>query len=424
MIYARVGDILLSARESVPDLPGVLPAPLQSDLSFAGSAGGTLPPAVYYLKATYSTYWGETRPGPETTVTLSGLDNGITLNPASCPYLSVVSAINVYLGQTSGGEVQKYVFPVTLGSGGPYIVTGSGFIFSTPPQGNSAFVLDSGGPVASASQIFRWFSDALNSIATANGGIPDVTGFQTTGGQANYQMPGDWKSFDAGWYDGYPQYLGSGSLVYRHNTIMSIGGMLSYTQVADTVVVEVFPQPVRTGGQTTTNAATSANANQVTTNGLTGFVLPFGLASLSNPATGAYEIVSYTSVGNNLANLIRGLGGTSPQAWPAGTTVTELNVYMSGMRQAQQYDIGGAATTVRIPSEWVPLMHTYILARYRRIEQNEEDTKTLMEQFSAGLKSATKKKAILGERQIQPQDETMVDVFPGLSRTFGGLIIP
>jgi len=418
-----VGDVLLSAREAVPDLPGVIPAPGANDLIFnqTAGAGNPLPVGNYFLVATYVNLRGETSPGPETQIQVT-LGNAILVSLTQLNQTTLqLAAINIYMGQSSGGEVQQFTFPAPLA--GPYTIgSNTPFTIVTPPMGNSAFLLDSGGPVASASQIFRWLTDALNRLSGLNGGIPDFSGFGTQVGKANYQVPGDWQSMNDAWYDGYPLMMGSSSLVFRHNTITALSGMMSFTQVADTLVVELFAQANRTAGIGSLSVAMNQLSAVAQTAGFTGWVLPFGLAMLGSPPI--YEIVSYTMQGNNLVSLVRGLGGTNAQTWQAGTPVSELNCMFKGLRAPQLYAPGMAANTLRLPSSWIPLMHLYLLARYRRIEQQEQEAAQLMQQFEAGAKEATKKKPVLGDRQIQPQDSVGVEIFPLLSRDFGGGIIP
>lgn len=422
-----VGDILLSAREAVPDLPGTLPAPAnQTEIHLAAStiAGGQLNLGgftTFYLVITYTTAWGETSPGPEIVITLAAGQNGILANPAPSPYTNVASGFNVYVGSASGAQVQCYSFQMASGENGIAAVPGT-FTFATPPTGNSAFLLDSSGPVAGAQQLFRWFSDALHALANANGGIPDAAGFATIIGRQNYAVAGDWKSIDGAWYDGYPINLGSSKTVYRHNRLNGTVSQISYTQVADTLICELFPQAIRTAGATALSGAIAATDLVAPTVGLGGFVLPLGLAMLGAPPN--YEVVSYAGTGNGLQQLVRGLGGTNAQAWPGGTGVTELNCMITGMRAPQLYTVGQAANTIRIPSEWTPYMHLYLLARYRAIEQQAQEASSLMKEFDGYLKASSRRKPIVGERQIIPQDDLGLDVRQGLSRTFGGVLIP
>lgn len=424
-----VGDILLSAREAVPDLPGVLPAPASAGeihAAAATNAGGLLTAnATYYFVCTYSTPWGETMPGPEQSITLAGGQNSLSFNPAPSPYLYILpwasASFNVYLGLGTGAEVQRYSFPLEGIENIVANIAGT-YVFATPPQGNSAFLLDSGGPVASAQQLFRWLTDALRALSGANGGLPDVSGFATVVSKQNYQVPGEWRSLDNLWYDGYPMDAGSSTGVFRRNVLNGICEQLSYVQVADNLVVEVYPQPQRTAGATTTTAALSTTATTVTTNGAGGFVLPLGLAMLGTPP--AYEIVSYSGMLPGLANLIRGLGGTNAQSWPSGTAVTELNVYFTGLRSPQLYTVGQAANSIRIPLEWTPKIHLYLLARYREIEQQRSEAKDLTQEFETYLKSLSRRKPIVGDRQIVPLSDQGLDVRPGLSSTFGGILIP
>lgn len=416
-----VGDVLLSAREAVPDLPGVLPAP-GTEITFAAVADAVtpLPAGTYYLKTTYVNPWGETSASAEISVAVAA-NQSLQMTVAQNPVIKLLSAINVYLGTSAGNEIQQYAW--TSPAAATFAINSSLTPTpATPPLGNSAFLLDSGGPVAGAGQLFRWLSDALNRIGGLNGGIPDQSGLATITGQANYTVLGDWQKLENGWFDGYPLFMGSSGLVFRHNTITALTGMCNFTKVADQLVVELFAQPDRTAGTGQLSGAMTLAATSAVTGGLSGWVLPFGLAMLGT--AGNFEIVSYTLNGNTLGSLIRGLGGTNPQAWPNGTPVTELNFHFTGLRAPQLYTPGMAYNTLRVPSTWVPLLHEYLLARYRRIEQQEDEATKLIQQFEVGIREATKKKPTAGDRQIQPQEQVAADIYPLLSRTFGGGIIP
>lgn len=421
-----VGDVIMSAREACPDLPGTLPAPGPEIVFFPQAGANPLPPGAYYLQATYGNLWGETTPGPEVQLTVvSGQTIFVLIG--SSRFLNAITFINVYVGSTAGGEIQQYNFtgPFTTSST-LQITSASTLDIVTPPQGNSAFLPDSGGPVASASQVFRWLQDALNRLSSLNGGIPDFGGFATVNGQSQFTVPGDWQTINDAWYDGYPMFVGSSSLVFRRNTIPALSGMVSQSQVADTLVVELFAQPIRTAGWGTLSVAIDQTTNFAQAANLTGWVLPFGLLMFGNPAArpANFEIAAYTGQGSNFANMVRGLGGTNAQAWPMGTLVSELNVMWKGLRAAQLYSPGMASWTLRLPSSWVPLMHMYLLGRYRQIEQNQSEADGLFKAFEAGAAQATKKKPAVGDRQIQPLDNVAVDVYPLLSRTFGGGIVP
>lgn len=427
-----VGDVILSAREAVPDLPGVLPSPLT-----VNTGGGELnisvfsdpygfPPGAYFLVATYVSLWGETSPGAEIAAGPMGSNTlGFTIT-FNIPYGAAVSAVNVYIGTAAGAEARQYTIAGPFAAGQQFTIdVNTPFATVAPPLGNSAFLPDSGGAVASTSQVYRWLNDALNHLSGLNGGIPDMCGFQTQIGKANYVMPGDWQTLSDAWYDGYPLHMGSSSLVFRRNGINALSGMMSFTQVADTLVVELFAQPNRSAGYGILANPMGITDTALTTQGLQGWLLPFGLAQIGAGGAFPYEIVAYTTSGAQLINLVRGLGGTNAQAWPANTTpVYELNCMFKGLRAAQLYAPGQAMNTLRLPSSWVPLMHQYLLSRYRQIEQQQQEADSLLKMFQAGAKEATKKKPAVGDRQIQPQDYTSVDVYPLLSKEFGGGLIP
>ena len=349
----------------------------------------------------------------------SAVPIGFVIHVNSTPYGTLVQSINIYVGNTSGLEAWQFNLPGPFTVGQQFTITAAAppLIPVAVPLGNSAFLPDSGGTVASASQVYRWLNDALNHLSGLNGGIPDMSGFATQVGKANYVMPGDWQTLSDAWYDGYPLMLGSSSLVFRRNTINALSGMMSYTQVADTLVIELFAQPNRTPGTGVLSLAMGINDTALITSGLNGWLLPFGLAQIGAGGAFPSEIVAYTASGNNLVSLVRGLGGTNAQAWPANTTpVYELNCMFKGLRAPQLYQPGMAMNTIRLPSPWVPLMHKYVLGRYRQIEQQQEESDKLLQQFQAGAKEATKKKPAVGDRQIQPQDNVGVEVYPLLSK--------
>ena len=421
-----VGDVILSAREAVPDLPGVLNPP-GAEIAITAS-GGSLGP--FYAMATYVNPWGETPPGPEVGP-LNVAPGGSIVITVSGFYLAYITALNVYVGGAAGAEVSQFNFsgPFTSGQQLFIPIPSTPAALATPPEGNSAFLPDSGGYVASASQVYRWLTDALNRLSGLNGGVPDMGGFATQTGKANYQVPGDWQTLNDGWYDGYPLFMGSSSLAYRHNVVTSLSGMMSYTQVADTLIVELFAQPIRTAGFASLSVAMQPNSVAAVTANMSGWVLPIGLAQIGSGLYGGssslpFEIVAYTMSGNNLISLVRGLGGTNAQSWPVNTPVYELNCMFKGLRAPQLYQPGMAANTLRLPSSWLPLMHMYLLSRYRQIEQQQDEADKLLQQFSAGAKEVTKKKPAVGDRQIQPEETVAVDVYPLLSRVFGGGIIP
>src|SRR5437879_7485200 len=111
--------------------------------------------------------------------------------------------------------------------------------------------------------------------------------------------------------------------------------------MSDKQVIEVFPQPDRNAGATTTTANMTATDTAVAVTNPGAFLLAFGFAQIGT------EVVAYSS--NTLGGLIRGLGSTVAQAWPSGTTVTELSLFWCGKRifQPQKYAPGQALTVLK-----------------------------------------------------------------------------
>lgn len=404
-----VGDILISARELFPDLPQLLSPP--AALGGAPiSSSNSLPTGTYYIVFTQYNQWGQSLQSSEISVTVS---SGQAIQITGT-FPANITQMRAYLGLNSGGE-NVYVNFTAL----PLTIDATTILLSeTPPTRSTAYLPDSDGGALSAAALYRWLNDGLFAASTICDGLPDFSAVGSVSGQPIYNLTGTWKKVSNAWYDGYPLSLGRKTDVFRRNNVTGLVGTMTAYQSTNRLIVELWPQPSRTSGQTTTTATMTVGSNSVAL-ATSNFVLGFGLAMIGT------EMVEFGSnAGGVLAQLTRGMGGTIPQAWPASTPVTELNVMVSGHRVPTGYSVGQAPSTFYLPPGWEHAMETYLISRFKKAEQQVKEAQELMQEFESAVKRLNANRIVTGPRQISASAGRGSETYPGLGSIFGGVIVP
>jgi len=241
---------------------------------------------------------------------------------------------------------------------------------------------------------------------------------QSTINQPLYTVPGQWIEITSVWYDGY--WLGGGDRGYffRRNTITS--SILSSATIStynNVMVMEVYPQPARTGTSTTLAAPMSPTDTVATLTTTSGFLLPFGFVQFDT------EICAYGAIsGATLTGLIRGLGGSAAVAHNSSAATLELNLFWNGKRQIDPaYAPGSSASVLPIPNGWDVLLAHYISGRAKNIEHDGQYFKQLDDMVSQAVKDwARLEKGVVRRRQVGPPASPGV-YYPDQA---GGLIVP
>lgn len=404
-----VGDILMSAREQIPDMPQTLGPPIL--FSAGAAAGGIMSSGTYYLVLTILTPWGESLPSSESSVTLSGSNLTISIEWAFAGgFVSGVAGMRVYLGGASGQENRFIEYSANgsaVGFGGlplPILIgddlTAAG-VPGAPPSFSSAYLPDTSGKFINNYTLYRWLNEALNILSKKTGGILDATGVPTIVGQPHYQLPFKWITVNKMWFDGWELIKGTRSDIFYRNSIVAIANLTVTLRQAETSRVEIFPQPNRTAGSAFLLSAIAPTDIDVALNSTVGWVLPYGLAMLGLPS-GPFEIVGYaTLAGNQLGLMTRGLGGTSPQSWPAATPATELNLRISGYRMANNYKVGDALRVAEIPDGWSDILSIYMDSKALSVQGDKTGAARRMQEFlKAGQELASAAQLLQGPVQI------------------------
>jgi len=235
--------------------------------------------------------------------------------------------------------------------------------------------MDSDGPQFGVSTVYQWLNEALAKFSRAVGGMQDYCGVPTQAGQPMYVVPGQWAEISDVWYGGYWVQGGKLAEYFRRNTITS--SVLNKVQISvrtQQQVIEVYPQPDRNAGVTTTAQNMLATDTAVAVYNPGAFYLPFGFCQIGT------EICAYATT--SLTGLIRGLGSTYAQAWPAGTTVTELSLFWDGKRLTlNKYCPGSALMNLAAPQGWVACLPNYMLAQAKKSELDLEAADKLEKTF-------------------------------------------
>lgn len=433
---ATVGDVILGAREIFPDLTslGQMPAPTLVSVNTSSTVPGPFVIATpYFLVTTYITVWGgETLPSlelssvPSATGSLSGIVSGDPSGPNKMPL--GVTAIRVYIGLSSGQQNSFVQIPIgsdfgrlpTPADQRNFTVDRSPFP-GTPPTQSSAWLPDTDGQSVSAGTVMRWLNEGLMQASTLCDGVPDMGGIATIVGQPLYSFPGQWKKVLSAWYDGYPIGIARRTDVFRRNRVTGRTGLLTIQELTDRLIVEVWPQPNRTPSPTS-NTGVILPTDTIIPLNPTSFLLPFGYAMIGSGRN--YEIVAYQAADlNTLSGLVRGVCGTVPQQWYANTPINELNLQFSGHRVPSPNTFGSSLQNFYLPAGWEDAMETYLVARYRKTEQENKEASDLLKEFSAKLAKLMANKIVVGPRQIQIGASQGVETYPGLGSVVGGGVI-
>lgn len=423
MQTSYVGDLIMGVREMATDPPMYLSAP--TNVVATVSASGT---TDFYIVVTQITPWGESIPCTEISV-LGTLAATVTVT-GNCSFAA--TGLKVYVSiVASGAEDRYYSYTPTTGIGAFSIAfsLSSTLVTGYPPSRSSAALPDTDGTALSAAALYRWINEGLDAATALTDGIRDVTGVPSTGGQAQYEVIGNWRKMSNGFYDGYPFGFGNKFDVFRHSNVTGIVGVMVMNQDSQVQQVEVWPQADRTSGVGTLTTGISASATTLTyTPGATGFVLGFGLALLGPYPTdlSACEIVSYsgTGTGSQLTPLNRGMGGTYAQAWPTGTQVTELNIYLSGIRYPLHYTVGQASNVLQLPPAWIDALRIYLESRFKKAEQDLDGSQKLLTEFEKKCTTIKGNRQVMGPRQVQAGQGSGVEICAGAGGYFGGVILP
>lgn len=387
-----VGDIITASRALMPDVPRTLSAPAGLAAAVVAAGGSTLPAGTYSCVFTWTNNWGETTASAAVAGLVVGAGQGIQVTAPLFTTNPSATGCRVYFALTGQPYTQfqaASALSMTISTPGTP---------GTPPVRNTSFYPDSDGSFLSAYTIFDWLNDALTVAAYVCKGIPDVSGVQMNSGQGFYTMPGIWDKLENCWYDGYPVAFDARSGAFYRNKLSGIVFVGILQVNGDRQILELQPQPSRSGGNTTLSAGITATDTTIPLTDTSQMGLALGMVQVGT------EVISYGSIsGGSLIGCSRGLGGTQQTAWPIATTVKELNFRFGGLRLNQQvsYRPGDSLITLQVPPGWKPALIDYLVSKFREAEQNSQGAGESLKKFTSFLKEYMKgTRQTAGPRQL------------------------
>jgi hypothetical protein len=100
------------------------------------------------------------------------------------------------------------------------------------------------------------------------------------------------------------------------------------------------------------------------------------------------EILQYqqlTTGPTGIGVVSRGLAGTTAAAHTNGATVQHLGLWLKGPRQPAE--IVNSQSLVELPGDISPILEKYLMARCRGSEEEYDERKRLMDEFTADCKA-------------------------------------
>jgi hypothetical protein len=230
-------------------------------------------------------------------------------------------------------------------------------------------------------------------------------------------VTGQWLDVQSVWVNGYwVQGDNSANFWKRNPVLSSITSRVALSIQDDRVILELGYQPDRNAGVTVLTSAIGPNDTTAPVSNPGAFLLSNGFAQIGT------EIVAYSnSSGVPLGGLIRRLGGTSAQSWPALTPVQELNMFFQGRRILELgLQPGSSFSSLPIPAGYCSLLTEYIVAKYRSAEQDYEEQRARLADFDAACRDMAQNKTLQKFVQVGGGRRPLI-----FSQTIaGGIVVP
>ena len=376
---STVGHAIISARSLCPDPCSLLSPPISGSFSLSSAtAGGSLAAGTYYVALTWANTWGETT-ALELNITLASANSGITVTIPSIP---PNAQANIYWGTVSLNETNS---KQNIASG--FAITELNVGYQPLPAQNTAWLPDTDGQMISAASFYRWINEGMDELCRLSGGILDRAGIPTSAGRGSYELPSYWTHITNTWYDGWPLYADYRKNMFYYNAIAGIPAIWTMNKVAGRVVLEMWPQALRTANNTTLAenvGTTDSTINVVNTNITSNTnIVNIGCFMIVDSAQSRFPEWCFfqNQTTTSYTHVTRGVGGSQPVAWNAGTSVFESNFMFAGYRMATHYFPGNANLTLDCPPLWETALTDYILYRFKQATQQVSEARELYAEF-------------------------------------------
>lgn len=402
-----VGDLILELRRRIPDQPAALAAPTGLVLTPQNVAGGSIPNGTtLFVVATSLNQFGESLPTAEASVVVNAPNNSVLVSVAA---VAGPTATRAYYAQVAGAEAQ---FVPSIAVANQATILGLIGTAAAVPARSTAWLPDTDGQFLGAFAAFKLLNQALAEMVKIGGGISDLIGVRSISGTALYRIANPFFEFTNVWYDGYPIAIVPRRLIFLRNPVTGFSGLCSFEHDGQSPIFQMWPQPSRTGGQSTLSGPVGLTDTTINVTSLVGF-LGMNLAQIDN------EVMGYSTVtGNQLTGCIRGVGGSVPATHASGATITELNIRMSGKRLAVPYNVGDSAIGLAIPQGWEAPLVLHMLAQVRSMEQDDAAAEKMLAEFQVQAQLIAKQSRNgTKPRQIMIQGQSGIETF---NTTIGG----
>ncbi len=415
---STVGHAIISARALAQDPCLLVQPPSSGSFSLAASTTGTLAAGTWYVALTWSNQWGETTAYELslTTTSTGGIAVTIPAIPPNCQ-------ANVYWGQYSQNETN-----VERNVTSPYNIASNANGYTLLPLQNTAWLPDTDGVQFSAASFYRWMNEGLDELCRMTGGILDRAGFPTTAGMGQVELPVYWSKITNVWYDGWPIVLDYRKNMFYYNAIAGIPSICTMNHVAGRLIMEMWPQALRTANNTTLSqplGTTDTTINVVNTNPTADTnVVNIGCVMIHDPAQNRFPEWCYfnNQTGTTYTNVTRGIGGSKRQTWNIGTPVYEGNFMVAGYRLARHCFPGDSTDTLDAPPNWETALTDFILYRFKQGIQSLAEAKELQGSFMAKATALSQQKQIMRRNRLPRFDTGPPGVYP--LGPFGSVIVP
>jgi hypothetical protein len=241
---------------------------------------------------------------------------------------------------------------------------------------------DADGGLIRAQTLYRWLDSGVRVLAQAIGAsVEDWTALAQTAYQPNYVLPLGFLTIGSGFSNQWPIdtiTMVEADAIWPSTplaTSQSLNGYLH--KVTDHLEFGLWPVPALTDPATTLALAINASTTAAIQLASTASFLSFGYILIDAEII-QYQQLSTAPIGVSV--ITRGACGTTAAAHLISVPVQHLGLWFKGTRTPAT--ISSSTSVVELPPDITMHLETYVLAAFRRAENEHEEARALMKDFN------------------------------------------
>ena len=241
-------------------------------------------------------------------------------------------------------------------------------------------VPDPSGDLFSDTTLYRWCNEAIKLMAKGIGWqVDDWFPMAVTAGQATYSLDAKWHAVKDAFKDRYQlTAVPESAITWPSQSSANRSMWYGVHRNIDHIEINPFPVPSTTDPSTTETGGITSSSTTINVASTTGFLSPGGFVQIGS------EIIYYNGLTpTSLTGCQRAQAGTTAATHNDADPVQHMTLWIKGPRAP--LEITASTSVVELLPMFIPPLQLYVLANCRRAENEHQEARALMGEFSASM---------------------------------------